>query len=79
MNRSREQLAANLLICYLIRRLPGRGVRSEDICGYLPPPPLFCETMNTRDVYMSKRRRVAPVLEWDRLRLVVWVPYERAW
>jgi len=36
-----EPLAADLLICYLIRRLPGGGVRTEDICGYLPPPPLF--------------------------------------
>jgi hypothetical protein len=36
-----EPLAANLLICYLIKRLPGSGVRTEEICGYLPPPPLF--------------------------------------
>ena len=40
-NRSREPLAANLLICYLIKRFPASGVRTEDICGYLPPPPLF--------------------------------------
>jgi hypothetical protein len=40
-NRPREPLAANLLICYLIKRLPASGVRTEDICGCLPPVPPF--------------------------------------
>jgi len=73
-NRSQEPLvyperfsvAANLLICYLMNRLPSGGVQTEDICGCLPPPP-FSETMNIRDVDMSKNRHLAPVLEWDRL------------
>ena len=75
-----EQLAANLLICYLIQRLPASGVRKlKTSVGVYHQPPPFSETMNICDVYMSKRRCVAPVLEWDRLRLAVWVPYERAW
>jgi hypothetical protein len=74
-----EPLADNLSICYVIKGRPSSGVRIENICGCLPPIPPFSETMPIHDVYMSKRRRVAPGLEWDRLRLVVRVPYERAW
>jgi hypothetical protein len=36
-----ELLAANLLICYLIDRPSARGGETEDICGCLPPNPLF--------------------------------------
>jgi hypothetical protein len=34
-------LADNLSICYVIKRRPFSGVRIEDICGCLPPIPLF--------------------------------------
>jgi hypothetical protein len=61
-----EPLAVNLLICYLIDRLPPEGELETPVGVYHHPA--FSETMNIRDVYLSKRRHVAPVLEWDRLR-----------
>jgi hypothetical protein len=63
----REPLAVNLLICCLIDRLPPAGFELETPVGVYHHP-AFSETMNIRDVYMSKRRHVAPVLEWGRLR-----------
>jgi hypothetical protein len=50
-------LAANLLIRYLIDRLPPAGFELETSVGVYHHPP-FSETMNIRDVYMSKRRHV---------------------